>query len=559
MSYLKRKRYEADLASEQAEKRPATLIEEHVLVKLREAENPESEAQKIRDEEDQIVENLVETTERLAPVSEKSRGIIYTDPMPSTWTPPKYLQSMPESDRERIREKYHILCDGENIPPPVLRFKDFKLPQPILDTFKKKGIKTPTPIQIQAMSCALSGRDVIGIAYTGSGKTLIFVLPAIMFSLEEQLKMPVEGGEGPFALMLCPSRELARQTYNVTMEFVDGLARGGFPKLRVLLCIGGINMEEQRDILRYGPHIVIATPGRLNEMLGRGRFSLDFCKYVVLDEADRMFDTNFDEDVRNIFDFFKYQRQTLLFSATMPKKVQEFARMSLVKPIIVNTGRAGAANMDVIQEVELVKEDAKMVYLLQALEKTGPPVLIFCENKIDVDRVNEYLLIKGVRAVSMHGGKDQTDREQSISRFKDGTADVLVATDVASKGLDFPNIRHVINYDMPREIENYIHRIGRTGRGDETGVATTFINKNSSDSVLLDLKHLLMEAKQHIPEVLKAIPDPHAELYVAAGTKGCAICGGLGHLAKDCPKWQMQTRRVLASAISSTRGEGSDW
>ncbi|CAG8602044.1 9644_t:CDS:2, partial [Scutellospora calospora] len=187
-----------------------------------------------------------------------------------------------------------------------------------------------------------------------------------------------------------------------------------------------------------------------------------------------------------------------------------FARSALVKPVIVNVGRAGAANLDVIQEVEYVKQESKIVYLLECLQKTPPPVLIFAENKNDVDDIHEYLLVKGVEAVAIHGGKNE--REFAIRSFKEYKKDVLVASDVASKGLDFPDIQHVINYDMPKEIENY-GKIGRTGRSGKTGVATTFINMNCSEQILLDLKHLLREAKQRVPPVLEALRDPLEEEY----------------------------------------------
>ena len=223
--------------------------------------------------------------------------------------------------------------------------------------------------------------------------------------------------------------------------------------------------------------------------------------------------------------------------ATMPTKIQNFARSALVKPVTVNVGRAGAANLDVIQEVKYVKQEAKIVYLLECLQKTPPPVLVFCENKADVDDIHQYLLLKGVEAVAIHGGKDQEEREYAISSFKAGKNDVLVATDVASKGLDFPDIQHVINYDMPAEIENYVHRIGRTGRCGKTGIAPTFINKNQSETTLLDLKHLLQEAKQRIPPVLAELNDPMEDgdtISTASGVKGCAYCGGLGHRIRDC-------------------------
>jgi ATP-dependent RNA helicase DDX41 len=222
----------------------------------------------------------------------------------------------------------------------------------------------------------------------------------------------------------------------------------------------------------------------------------------------------FDEEVHSIINKFKRQKQTILFSATMPQKFQDFAKNTLIRPLLVNVGRAGAANLDVIQEVEYVKREAKIVYLLECLQKTAPPVVIFCERKGDVDEIHEYLLVKGVEAVSIHGGKDQEERNEAIKLYKEGKKDVLVATDIAAKGLDFPDIQHVINFDMPGEIENYVHRIGRTGRCGKTGVATTFINKDVEESILLDLKHLLIEAKQRVPPVLQALDDPDEDLQV---------------------------------------------
>ena len=174
-----------------------------------------------------------------------------------------------------------------------------------------------------------------------------------------------------------------------------------------------------------------------------------------ISQVDRMLDLGFDEEVGEIMNHFHHQRQTILYSATFPKKFQDFAKKTLVKPIVVNVGRAGAANLDVIQEVEYVKQEAKIVYLLECLQKTAPPVVIFCEKKGDVDDIHEYLLLKGVEAVSIHGGKDQEERNEAISLYKEGKKDVLVATDVAAKGLDFADIQHVINFDMPSEIENY--------------------------------------------------------------------------------------------------------
>lgn len=300
---------------------------------------------------------------------------------------------------------------------------------------------------MQGLPVALAGRDMVGIAFTGSGKTMTFSLPLIMAALEEEIRMPLVGGEGPVGIILAPSRELVRQTYEIVQNLAGALARANFPQLRCQLVIGGENSREQLQPFRdHGVHCVVASPGRLRDFLKKKSITLDICRYICLDEADRMLDLGFDEEVGEIMNHFQHQRQTLLFSATFPKKFQDFAKQTLIQPIVVNVGRAGAANLDVIQEVEYVKQEAKIVYLLECLQKTAPPVIIFCERKGDVDDIHEYLLLKGVDAVSIHGGKEQEERNEAIKLFKDGLKDVLIATDVAAKGTF---------YDLTKQIKAY--------------------------------------------------------------------------------------------------------
>ncbi|KAL6134279.1 hypothetical protein ACLB2K_066511 [Fragaria x ananassa] len=546
---------------EDSEKSEAKEVKPSLLVKATQLKRdaPEiTQAEQLVQQEKEMIEHLSDR-KTLMSVRELAKGITYTEPIPTGWKPPLQIRRMPKKQCDLIRKQWHIIVDGEDIPPPIKNFKDMRFPEPILKMLKTKGIVQPTPIQVQGLPVILSGRDMIGIAFTGSGKTLVFVLPLIMIAMQEEMMMPIVPGEGPFGLIICPSRELARQTYEVVEQFLAPMREAGYPEIRPLLCIGGVEMKSQLDIVRKGVHIVVATPGRLKDMLAKKKMNLDNCRYLTLDEADRLVDLGFEDDIREVFDHFKAQRQTLLFSATMPAKIQNFARSALVKPVTVNVGRAGAANLDVIQEVEYVKQEAKIVYLLECLQKTPPPVLIFCENKADVDDIHEYLLLKGVEAVAIHGGKDQEEREYAISSFKAGKKDVLVATDVASKGLDFPDIQHVINYDMPAEIENYVHRIGRTGRCGKTGIATTFINKNQSETTLLDLKHLLEEAKQRIPPVLAELNDPMEnveDITDASGVKGCAYCGGLGHRIKDCPKLEQQKSVQISSTRRDYFGSG---
>uniref|UniRef100_A0A8C0CU22 RNA helicase n=1 Tax=Balaenoptera musculus TaxID=9771 RepID=A0A8C0CU22_BALMU len=477
-----------------------SLLDQHQHLKEKAEARKESAKEKQLKEEEKILESVAEGR-ALMSVKEMAKGITYDDPIKTSWTPPRYVLSMSEERHERVRKKYHILVEGDGIPPPIKSFKEMKFPAAILRGLKKKGIHHPTPIQIQGIPTILSGRDMIGIAFTGSGKTLVFTLPVIMFCLEQEKRLPFSKREGPYGLIICPSRELARQTHGILEYYCRLLQEDSSPLLRCALCIGGMSVKEQMETIRHGVHMMVATPGRLMDLLQKKMVSLDICRYLALDEADRMIDMGFEGDIRTIFSYFK--------------------------------------------EVEYVKEEAKMVYLLECLQKTPPPVLIFAEKKADVDAIHEYLLLKGVEAVAIHGGKDQEERTKAIEAFREGKKDVLVATDVASKGLDFPAIQHVINYDMPEEIENYVHRIGRTGRSGNTGIATTFINKACDESVLMDLKALLLEAKQKVPPVLQVLHCGDESMLDIGGERGCAFCGGLGHRITDCPKLEaMQTKQV---------------
>lgn len=545
------------------------LDQAYELRKRLEAEGVnQAKAQKDTQEINMLKEASYVQKAALVSAHERAEGIRYKEPMKTTWRPPRAVADLTEDERDAVRKKWHILVDGDDVPPPIKSFEGMRFPPPILAALRAKNILRPTPIQVQAIPCILAGRDLIGIAFTGSGKTVAFTLPLVMLALEEEKKMPIVGREGPFGIIVGPSRELMRQTFDVVTHFTSHLFRAGYPELRGLLCIGGEDKREQSELLsRRGVHIVVATPGRLNHFLKLKEMNLRLCKYICLDEGDRMLDLGFDEEVATTFNHFSGQRQTLLFSATMPQKFQDFAKDVLVSPVLVNVGRAGAANLDVIQEVEYVKQDAKIVYLLECLQKTAPPVVIFCERKGDVDDIHEYLILKGVGAASIHGGKDQAERNEAIDEFKSGRKDVLIATDVAAKGLDFPDIKHVINFDMPAEIENYVHRIGRTGRCGKTGVATTFINKSVPESALLDLKHLLIEAKQTVPPVLRALEDPYTDVVAdganglsnATGTKGCAFCGGLGHRITDCPKVDSQVRKIGAGRRDLLAGKSEGY
>ncbi|KAI0928179.1 hypothetical protein AcV5_005827 [Taiwanofungus camphoratus] len=545
---------EEERRREKARKERTLLMEAQEVHEKKAAEDAKKTEAEKEEEADAEILAAIASRKKLASDLELAKGVLYTEPLKTSWRPPRFVRERSEEENHKLREKYHILVDGENVPPPIENFTDMKVPEPLVKFMKSKRITIPTPIQLQGIPTAFTGRDMIGIAFTGSGKTLAFCLPLIMFALEEEVKLPFVRGEGPVGVILCPSRELATQTYENVVTWTVALAKDGkYPQLNVLLCIGGIAMGEQSHVLNKGLHIVVATPGRLIDMLEKRRFTFDNCKYLCLDEADRMIDLGFEDDVRNVMSYFKRQRQTLLFSATMPRKIQDFAQQSLVKPILVNVGRAGAANLDVLQVVEYVKQEAKMVYLLECLQKTPPPVIIFSENKNEVDDIQEYLLLKGVEAVAIHGSKTQEERQYAIKSFKSGAKDVMVASSVASKGLDFNDIQHVIIFSMPKEIEDYVHQIGRTGRSGKTGIATTFVNMNTPEQTLLDLKYLLIEAGQKVPPFLQSIDDPRAAQ--GGSLKGCPVCGGLGHGISNCPKLEETQRRQMAShRVSDDRG-----
>lgn len=435
------------------------LVTAQEVKKQKEEADAQKTADQLRAEQEAETLKMVSNKRKLASDFELAKGIQYREPLKTTWTPPRHIRQRTVAENRKVREKNHILVETmvneqeEDIPPPIASFRQMKVIKPILSYLKSKNISKPSPIQCQGLPVAFSGRDMIGVAFTGSGKTLAFSLPLLMFALEEQTKMAFQSGEGPVGMIVCPSRELARQTYEGLVQMSKACSEAGYPDVGILLAIGGINMHEQKHTLSRGFHIVVATPGRLQDMLEKRKFSLDNCRYLVLDEADRMIDMGFEDDVRNIMSYFKYQRQTLLFSATMPAKIRDFATSSLIKPIVVNVGRAGAASLDVIQEVEYVQQEAKMVYLLECLQKTPPPVIIFSDNKNEVDGkplcsvcwnvssewladIQEYLLTKGVEAVAIHGSKTQEEREYAIRSFKEGKKDVMVASGVASK-VDF--------------------------------------------------------------------------------------------------------------------------
>src|SRR6476469_9258066 len=352
-----------------------------------------------------------------------------------------------------------------------LSFAELDLAPEVLDAVRDAGYTHPTPIQYQAIPLALTGRDLIGLAQTGTGKTAGFTLPII----HNLLTAPLSSNDGEPAhrvrvLVLTPTRELTAQVEASFRKYAK------YADLRVVPVFGGVGVEPQSRELRRGVDVVIATPGRLIDHIERGNVTFDDLEVLVLDEADRMLDMGFAPQINRIVDEIPRYRQTLLFSATMPAEVEALARKYLRKPVVVQVGRRSEAANTVTHAVYPVPRERKSALLAQLLRDGElDSVLVFTRTKHGADRVVRHLEKDGIDATAMHADKTQPQRVRALEDFKSGKVRVLVATDIAQRGLDISGITHVINYDVPQQAEDYCHRIGRTGRAAKEGDAFTFM------------------------------------------------------------------------------------
>jgi ATP-dependent RNA helicase RhlE len=345
---------------------------------------------------------------------------------------------------------------------PALTFAELGLGAPILEAIRAAGYEHPTPIQAQAIPVVLSGRDVMGLAQTGTGKTAAFALP-----IAHRL---LGGPRRTRVLVLTPTRELCMQ---VEESFRKYAAPSG---IDVQSVFGGVAMEPQERALKDGVDVVVATPGRLLDHMERGNVDFENLEFLVLDEADRMLDMGFAPQINRVISQIPPYRQTVLFSATMPPEVDALARKYLRKPVVVQVGRRNTNTTTVTHAVYPVPRDRKSSLLVELLRKPEmDSVLVFTRTKPGADRVVRHLEKAGIAATAMHGDKSQIQRIQALEQFRSGEVRVLVATDIAQRGLDISGISHVINYDVPEQAEDYVHRIGRTGRAAATGDAYTFM------------------------------------------------------------------------------------
>src|SRR6185369_7920681 len=358
-------------------------------------------------------------------------------------------------------------------------FADLDLAPEVLHAVRDAGYTHPTPIQQQAIPLALAGRDLIGLAQTGTGKTAGFTLPIV----HNLLTTPLVDDKGEpvhraRVLILTPTRELAAQVEESFRKY------GKHTSLRVVPVYGGVGIEPQSKALRKGVDVVVATPGRLLDHMERGNVAFDDLEVLVLDEADRMLDMGFAPQLNRIVDEIPRYRQTLLFSATAPPEVEALARKYLRKPVVVQVGRRSEAASTVTHAVYPVPRERKSLLLVQLLRKPEmDSVLIFTRTKHGADRVVRHLEDENITATAMHADKSQGERTRALEDFKSGKIRVLVATDIAQRGLDVSGISHVINYDVPQQPEDYVHRIGRTGRAAATGDAYTFMSPDEISMV----------------------------------------------------------------------------
>jgi len=344
------------------------------------------------------------------------------------------------------------------------QFTDFNFTSRLQHNIEYKGYITPSAIQDQAIPFILAGDDVIGLANTGTGKTAAFALPII-----ERLAAQPERNS---VLIIAPTRELAQQIDEQFRAFSYGM------KLYSTLLVGGANIDRQIQQLRRGPHVIIGTPGRIRDLMKRNELKLTYIRALVLDEADRMLDMGFINDIQAIVDQTPADRQTLFFSATITPEIEKLVQGFLRNPQTVSVRTADTSEHVDQDVVEAGSKDEKLDTLLNLLSNEEfEKVLVFGETKFGVQRLSDHLDKSGVPSTAIHGNKSQSQRQRALKAFKDNKVRVMVATDVAARGLDIPNVSHVINFDQPATYEDYVHRIGRTGRGGATGKALTFIDR----------------------------------------------------------------------------------
>lgn len=413
------------------------------------------------------------------------------------YKPHASVDSRSEEDVQRFLAAKEITVEGNNVPRPSQLFEEGNFPEHVMTTIKEQGWTEPTGIQAQGWPIALSGRDMVGIASTGSGKTLAYMLPAAVHITNQPR---LNRGDGPIALVLAPTRELAQQIQSVAQLYS---ARGC---IRNTCLFGGSPKGPQARDLERGVEIVIATPGRLIDFLEKGTTNLRRCTYLVLDEADRMLDMGFEPQIRKVIEQIRPDRQVLMWSATWPKEIQALAEDFLTDYIKVNIGSLNlSANNNIKQIIEVCEEhekESKLSGLLKEIaSERDNKVIVFVETKKKVDDIARAVRRAGYKALAIHGDKSQPERDAVLTEFRNGATTILIATDVAARGLDVEDVKFVVNFDYPNSSEDYIHRIGRTGRCQQSGTAYTYFTSGDARQARA-LVGVLRETGQNPPTKL---------------------------------------------------------
>lgn len=410
---------------------------------------------------------------------------------------------------------------------PVETFADMALHALLQENVVRCRYTKPTPVQKNGIPIVCAGNDLMACAQTGSGKTAAYLLPAINYCLTKSAPSPPGRTALPTALIMAPTRELCIQIYDEARKFTF---RTG---LRSVVVYGGADARQQIYELQRGTSVLVATPGRLWEMFQRNVVSFRNIRFLVLDEADRMLDMGFEPQIRAIVDGPETdmprtgERQTLMYSATFPRDIQQLARQFLHQHYFLQVGRVGSTTENITQDVVWVEDFDKKNRLAQYLQQYNDYLtLVFVEKKRDADYLERYLNQCGMHATSIHGDRVQREREEALAMFRNGVCRILVATDVAARGLDIPNVALVLQYDMPTNVDDYVHRIGRTGRAGKQGVAISFFN-DKNRTLAGDLQELLREANQTIPDFIATMAPPkHAPRGGGGGFRGHRGGGG---------------------------------
>ena len=368
-----------------------------------------------------------------------------------------------------------------------MKFSDMGLHPRVLEALIPLGYEQPTPIQEQAIPHVLNGRDVMGIAQTGTGKTAAFSLP-IVHHLANNL---MHGRAVPRVLVLTPTRELAAQIDDNVKAYAKNV------KVRTALIFGGVSQHKQVAQLRKGADVLVATPGRLLDLCNQGLLSLEWIEFLVLDEADTMLDMGFIHDIKRVIAMLPEKRQSLFFSATMPDSIVKLSKTILTDPIRVEVARVSSAAETVEQRMLFVSQGAKRDLLVQILNQPDvETALVFTRTKYGADKVVRYLKKHDIRGEAIHGNKSQPQRDKAMNAFRKGKIKVLVATDIAARGIDVEGVSHVINFEIPNISETYVHRIGRTGRAGREGVAISMVNEGDERNHMRDIIKLI---KRDVP------------------------------------------------------------